>query len=146
MNLQEPDVKMSKSRGSQQGTVLLMDSADAIRKKFKTAVTDSGTAVRHDPEEKPGVSNLIEIMSVATGESIADIEGRYDGSGYGQFKADVADAVVELVEPIARRFQELRADPAELNRLLAMGAEKARASSAPTLALMYERMGFVARP
>jgi tryptophanyl-tRNA synthetase len=145
MNLQEPDVKMSKSRGSQQGTVLLMDSADAIRKKFKTAVTDSGTEVRHDPEEKPGVSNLIEIMSVATGESLADIEGRYDGSGYGQFKADVAEAVVALVEPIATRYKELRADPAELQRLLAMGAEKARASSAPTLALMYERMGFVAR-
>ena len=146
MNLQEPDVKMSKSRGSQQGTVLLLDSADTIRKKFKSAVTDSETEVRHHPEEKPGVSNLIEIMSVATGESIADIESRYDGSGYGQFKTDVADAVVELLEPIARRYQELRAEPAELDRLLAMGAEKAGASSAPTLALMYERMGFVARP
>jgi tryptophanyl-tRNA synthetase len=142
MNLQEPEVKMSKSRGSQQGTVLLMDPADVIRKKFKSAVTDSGTEVRHDPEEKPGVSNLIEIMSVATGESISDIESRYDGSGYGQFKADVADAVVALVDPIAKRYEELRADPAELQRLLALGAEKARASSAPTLALMYERMGF----
>jgi tryptophanyl-tRNA synthetase len=142
MNLQEPEVKMSKSRGSQQGTVLLMDSADVIRKKFKSAVTDSGTEVRHDPEEKPGLSNLIEIMSVATGESISDIESRYDGSGYGQFKADVADAVVALVDPIAKRYEELRADPAELRRLLALGAEKARASSAPTLALMYERMGF----
>jgi tryptophanyl-tRNA synthetase len=142
MNLQEPEVKMSKSRGSQQGTVLLMDSADVIRKKFKSAVTDSGTEVLHDPEEKPGVSNLIEIMSVATGESISDIESRYDGSGYGQFKADVADAVVALVDPIAKRYEELRADPAELQRLLGLGAEKARASSAPTLALMYERMGF----
>jgi tryptophanyl-tRNA synthetase len=142
MNLQEPEVKMSKSRGSQQGTVLLMDSADVIRKKFKSAVTDSGTEVRHDPEEKPGLSNLIEIMSVATGESISDIESRYDGSGYGQFKADVADAVVALVDPIAKRYEELRADPAELQRLLGLGAEKARASSAPTLALMHDRMGF----
>ena len=146
MNLQEPEIKMSKSRGSQQGTVLIMDPADVIRKKFKSAVTDSGAEVRHDPEEKPGISNLIEIMSVATGESIADIESRYDGSGYGQFKADVADSVVELLAPIRERYRELRGDPAELERLLAMGAEKARASSAPTLALMYERMGFAARP
>jgi tryptophanyl-tRNA synthetase len=85
-------------------------------------------------------------MSVATGESIADIESRYDGSGYGQFKADVADSVVELLAPIRERYRELREDPAELERLLAVGAEKARASSAPTLALMYERMGFAARP
>jgi tryptophanyl-tRNA synthetase len=145
MNLQEPALKMSKSRGSQQGTVLLLDSPDVIRKKFKSAVTDSGAEVRHDPEEKPGVSNLIEIMSVATGESIVDIESRYDGSGYGQFKSDVAEAVVALVDPIARRFQELRADPAELRRMLGMGADKARAASHPTLQLMYERMGF-ARP
>ncbi|HEU5278893.1 MAG TPA: tryptophan--tRNA ligase [Gaiellaceae bacterium] len=146
MNLQEPEIKMSKSRGSQQGTVLIMDPGDVIRKKFKSAVTDSGAEVRHDPEEKPGISNLIEIMSVATGESIADIESRYDGSGYGQFKADVADSVVELLAPIRERYRELREDPAELERLLAVGAEKARASSAPTLALMYERMGFAARP
>ena len=146
MNLQEPEIKMSKSRGSQQGTVLIMDPADVIRKKFKSAVTDSGAEVRHDPEEKPGISNLIEIMSVATGESIADIESRYDGSGYGQFKADVADSVVELLAPLRERYRELRGDPAELERLLAVGAEKARASSAPTLALMYERMGFAARP
>jgi tryptophanyl-tRNA synthetase len=145
MNLQEPDVKMSKSRGSQQGTVLMMDSADVIRKKFKSAVTDSETDVRHDPGEKAGVSNLIEIMSVATGESIADIESRYDGSGYGQFKADVADAVVALVEPIAKRYEELRSEPGELQRLLAVGAEKARVAATPTLELMYERMGF-ARP
>ena len=146
MNLQEPEVKMSKSRGSQQGTVLILDSPDVIRKKFKSAVTDSGAEVRHDPEEKPGVSNLIEIMSVATGESIADIESRYDGSGYGQFKSDVADAVVELIEPIAQRYEELRSDPGELRRLLAVGADKARAASNPTVELMYERMGFVARP
>jgi tryptophanyl-tRNA synthetase len=143
MNLQEPALKMSKSRGSQQGTVLLLDSPDVIRKKFKSAVTDSGAEVRHDPEEKPGVSNLIEIMSVATGESIADIESRYDGSGYGQFKADVGDAVVTLVEPIAQRYEELRSDPGELKRLLVMGADKAREASHPTLERMYERMGFV---
>jgi tryptophanyl-tRNA synthetase len=145
MNLQEPSVKMSKSRGAESGTVLMLDPPDAIRKKVKTAVTDSGTDVRYDPEQKPGISNLIELMTVVTGESIPAIEARYDGSGYGRFKEDVAEAVVETLEPIRKRYEEIRSDTAELDRLLALGAEKARASSAPTLALMYERLGF-ARP
>jgi tryptophanyl-tRNA synthetase len=142
MNLQEPNVKMSKSRGSAQGTVLMLDAPDVIRRKFKTAVTDSGTDVRHAPDEKPGVSNLIEIMSVATGESFGDIESRYDGSGYGTFKADVAEAIVELLDPIRRRYEEVRSNETELARLLALGADKARAASAPTLDAMYDRMGF----
>jgi tryptophanyl-tRNA synthetase len=146
MNLQEPTVKMSKSRGSESGTVLMLDSPDTIRKKLKTAVTDSGSDVRYDPEKKPGISNLIELMTVVTGKSIQEIEATYDGSGYGRFKEEIAEGIIELLEPIQSRYSELRADPAELQRLLAMGAEKARASSAPTLALMYERMGFVARP
>jgi tryptophanyl-tRNA synthetase len=108
----------------------------------KSAVTDSGSDVRYDPEEKPGISNLIELVTVVTGESIKDVEARYDGSGYGRFKGDVADAIVELLGPIQTRYRELRGDPAELQRLLQMGAEKARASSAPTLSLMYERLGF----
>jgi tryptophanyl-tRNA synthetase len=146
MNLQEPTVKMSKSRGSESGTVLMLDSPETIRKKLKTAVTDSGSDVRYDPEEKPGISNLIELMTVVTGKSIQEIEATFDGSGYGRFKEAIAEGILELLEPIQSRYRELRADPAELQRLLAMGAEKARASSAPTLALMYERMGFVARP
>jgi len=113
-----------------------------VRKKFKTAVTDSGKDVRHDPE-KPGVSNLIEIFAVATGSSIAEIESRYDGAGYGQFKEDVAEAVVELLAPIQERYNALRDDEGELRRMLAVGAGKAREASAPTLELMYERMGFV---
>ena len=145
MNLQEPSVKMSKSRGAESGTVLMLDSPDAIRKKVKSAVTDSGTDVRYDPEEKPGVSNLIELMTVVTGESIQHVEARYDGAGYGRFKEDVAEAVVSLLGPIRQRYEEIRTDEAELDRLLAVGAEKARAASAPTLELMYERMGF-ARP
>jgi tryptophanyl-tRNA synthetase len=145
MNLQEPSVKMSKSRGAESGTVLMLDPADTIRKKVKSAVTDSGTDVRYDPDEKPGISNLIELLTVATGESISAIEERYDGTGYGSFKEAVAEALVELLDPIQVRYRELRADAAELERLLAVGAEKARASSAPTIALMYERMGF-ARP
>ena len=145
MDLQEPARKMSTTDGTPQGTVLIVDAADTIRKKVKSAVTDSGTDVRYAPEEKPGISNLIEIMTVATGESIPQIEARYDGAGYGSFKQDVADAVVALLDPIRLRYEELRADEDELRRLLSVGAAKAREASAPTLELMYERMGF-ARP
>ena len=143
MDLQEPAEKMGKTDSSEQGTVLLLDAPEVVRKKFKTAVTDSGTEVRHDPDEKPGVSNLIEIMAVATGRSIAEVEAQFDGQGYGAFKEGVAEAVVELIAPIQQRYQELRADEDELRRLLASGAEKARESSAPTLEAVYERMGFV---
>src|SRR6266496_2925279 len=89
------------------------------------------------------ISNLLEIMSVATGDPVPELEARYDGSGYGRFKEDVAEAVIELFAPIQRRYEELRADEAELRSLLARGAEKAREASAPTLERMYERMGFV---
>jgi tryptophanyl-tRNA synthetase len=143
MDLQEPTKKMATTGGTPQGTVLIADPPEVIRKKFKGAVTDSGREVVHDPDTKPGVSNLIEIMSVATGESFEQIESRYDRRGYGPFKEDVAEAVVSLLDPIRRRYEELRADPAELTRLLAVGAEKARRASAPTLEAMYDRMGFV---
>jgi len=142
-NLQEPERLMSTTRGAPQGVVRMSDSPDVLRKKFKTAVTDSGTEVRHDPDEKPGVSNLIEIMAVATGRSIAEVEAQFDGQGYGAFKEGVAEAVVELLSPIQQRYEELRADEDELQRLLGVGAEKAREASAPTLEAMYERMGFV---
>jgi tryptophanyl-tRNA synthetase len=143
MDLQEPERKMSTTGGTPQGTVLIEDEPDVVRKKVRSAVTDSGREICHDPEEKAGISNLIEIMSVATGESFDAIGARYDGQGYGSFKADVAEAVVELLDPIRRRYQELRADEGELLRLLTVGAEKAAAESAPTLETMYERMGFV---
>jgi len=142
MNLQEPDVKMSKSRGASQGTVLMLDPPDTIRKKVKSAVTDSGSDVRYDPDAKAGISNLIELLSVTTGESIPEIEARYDGSGYGRFKEEVAESIVALLTPIRARYEELRADERELARLLALGADKARTASAPTLEAMYERMGF----
>jgi tryptophanyl-tRNA synthetase len=144
MDLQEPTKKMSTTGGTAQGTVLMLDPPDVIRKKVRSAVTDSGSEVRRG-EDKPGVTNLIDVMTVATGESPEDVEARYDASGYGQFKSDVADAVVALLEPIQTRYAELRGDPAELARLLALGAEKAREASAPTLAAMYDRMGFVPR-
>ena len=143
LDLQDPARKMSTTGGSEQGTVYVLDEPDAIRRKFKTAVTDSGRDVRHDPGEKPGISNLIEIMSVVTGDSFADIEARYDGHGYGPFKNDVAEAVVALLDPIRLRYEELRNDPIELQRLLGVGAEKARKASEPTLERMYELMGFV---
>jgi tryptophanyl-tRNA synthetase len=142
MDLQEPERKMSTTGGTPQGTVRLLDPPDVVRKKFKSAVTDSGTDVRRAPE-KPGISNLIEIMAVATGEPMEAIEARYDGQGYGRFKTDVGDAVVELLGPIQGRYEELRSDPRELQRLLARGAEKARDASQPTLDAMLERMGFV---
>lgn len=142
-NLQEPERLMSTTRGAPSGVVRLVDSPDEIRKKFKTAVTDSGKEVVHDIRNKPGVSNLIEILSVATRESIKQIETRYEGQGYGQLKTDVGEAVVELLAPFQARYRELRADDAGLRRMLASGAEKAAAAAAPTLARMYERMGFV---
>ncbi len=142
-NLQEPERLMSTSAGNPQGVVRIVDEPDVIRRKFKSAVTDSEREVRHDPTAKSGISNLIEIMSVATGDPLDAIETRYDSAGYGQFKEDVGEAVVTLFAPIQQRYRELRADEGELRRLLAVGAEKAREASAPTLELMYERMGFV---
>jgi tryptophanyl-tRNA synthetase len=143
MDLQEPTNKMSTTMSSEQGAVYLSDTPDAIRKKFKSAVTDSGREVRYDPREKPGVSNLLEIMSVATGETIEALEQRFDGSGYGDLKEAVGESVVALLTPIRERFEALRADERALQRLLGVGADKARRAAEPTLELMYDRMGFV---
>jgi tryptophanyl-tRNA synthetase len=142
MDLQDPLGKMGKTGSSEQGTIRILDEPDAIRKKFKTAVTDSGRDVRR-ADDKPGISNLIDILSVATGRAPEAIESEYGDAGYGQFKADVGEAVVELLTPIRSRYLELRADPAELLRLLAVGADKARAAAAPTLESVYRAMGFV---
>ena len=142
MDLQEPEKKMSTTGGTAQGTVLVLDPPDTIRRKFKSAVTDSGREIVRSPE-KPGISNLVEIMSVATGEPPEDVEARYDGHGYGTFKVDVGEAVVELFDPLRRRYEKLRADETELQRLLALGAEKARKASEPVLQAMFDRMGFV---
>ena len=143
MDLQEPSRKMSTTGGSELGTLLILDPPEVVAKKIRSAVTDAGTEVRYEPSAKPGVSNLIEILHVATGEGIESIEGRYAGSGYGDFKREVAEAVTELLEPVRERFREVRPDEANLRRVLAVGAERARAASVPTLERMYERMGFV---
>jgi tryptophanyl-tRNA synthetase len=143
MDLQEPTNKMSTTMSSEQGAVYVGDAPDVIRKKFKTAVTDSEREIRYDPERKPGVSNLLEIMSVATGEPIEALEQRFDGAGYGDLKEAVGESVVELLTPIRERFEALRKDERELQRLLAVGADKARRAAEPTLELMVDRMGFV---
>jgi tryptophanyl-tRNA synthetase len=144
MDLQEPQRKMSTTDGTAQGTLLILDPPDVVRRKFKSAVTDSGRDVVRS-SEKAGVTNLIDILSVATGDSAETIESRYGSNGYAQFKDDVGEAVVALLSPVQEQYRELRADEDELRRLLAVGAEKARETSAPTLEAMYERMGF-ARP
>jgi tryptophanyl-tRNA synthetase len=133
---------MSTTGGTPQGTLLMLDPPDVIRKKVRSAVTDSGSDVRR-ADDKPGVTNLIDIMSVASGEPSEAIEAHYSSGGYGQFKSDVAEAVVALLEPIQTRYAELREDPAELMRMLEMGAASAREQAAPTLATTYDRMGFV---
>ena len=142
MDLQDPLGKMGKTGSSEAGTIRILDDPDAIRRKLKTAVTDSGSEVRR-AADKPGITNLIDILSVATGDAPDEIEGRYDGSGYGQFKADVGEAVIALLEPIQERYHALRSDETALRRMLAAGAEKARSVSEPVLEQMYERMGFV---
>jgi tryptophanyl-tRNA synthetase len=144
MDLTDPEKKMSTSTSPEMGKILMIDPPELIRKKIMSAVTDTGREVRRDPA-KPGITNLIDIMSVAGGRTPQDIERAYDGQGYGRFKADVADTVVECLTPIRRRHEELRADQAELERLLAEGARRAVEVSRPTLRTMYDRMGFTRR-
>jgi tryptophanyl-tRNA synthetase len=141
MDLQEPDRKMSTTGGTEQGTVLVLDDEKTIRKKVGSAVTDSGREVRAAPD-KPGVTNLIDILAVARGTGRAEIEREFDGVGYGDFKQAVADGVVELLGPVRERYAELRPDEAALEATLAAGAEKARAIAAVTVADVRERMGF----
>jgi tryptophanyl-tRNA synthetase len=142
MDLQEPERKMSTTGGTPQGTIGLLDPPDTIRRKVRSAVTDSGRDVVRSPE-KPGITNLIEILSVATGETPEEIEARYDAGGYGAFKEDVAEAVVDLLDPIRLRYGELRGEPGKLQSTLARGAEKAHEIASETLTLAYERVGFV---
>ena len=145
MDLQDPTRKMSTSDASDAGRLLMLDPPEKIAKKIKSAVTDTGAEVRRG-DDKPGITNLIDIMSVATGASAEQIEDEYVGSGYGKFKGDVAEAVITLLGPIRERYLQLRNDPGELERVLADGAEKARQEAEPTLRRMYDVMGFVPRP
>jgi tryptophanyl-tRNA synthetase len=140
MDLQEPERKMSTTGGTEQGTVLVLDEPGTIRKKFGSAVTDSGREIVRS-SEKAGITNLIDIFAVARGSDQETVEREFEGSGYGDFKQAVAEAVVELLAPVRERYQELRPDEAELERALAAGAEKARELAAPTVADVRDRMG-----
>ena len=142
-DLQDPTRKMSKSSSSPGGIIFLLDDPKVSAKKIRSAVTDSGTEVRFDEEAKPGVANLLRIFSALTGDSIEDLEKRYTGQGYGAFKGDLADAVLEFVTPFRERTLELLDDPDHLDDVLDNGAEKARAVASRTLADVYERVGFV---
>ncbi|TFI24562.1 tryptophan--tRNA ligase [Streptomyces sp. 4R-3d] len=142
-DLQDPSIKMSKSASTPKGLVNLLDDPKATAKKIKSAVTDTGTAIRFDAEAKPGISNLLTIFSTLTGTGVADLEKRYEGKGYGALKVDLAEAMVDFVTPFRSRTQEYLDDPETLDSILAEGAEKARTVAAETLAQAYDRIGLL---
>jgi tryptophanyl-tRNA synthetase len=139
-DLQEPERKMSTTGGSEQGTVYVLDEPDTIRRKFKRAVADSGREIVRR-EDKPGISNMIEIAAVARGTAPEEIEREFDGSGYGDFKTAVAELVIDWLTPVRERYYELRRDEAELERILSLGADKARAIAGGTLVDVRAAMG-----
>lgn len=141
VDLQEPTAKMSKS--SPTGCVWLLDDDKTLTKKIKSAVTDSEREIVFDPERKPGVSNLLTIQHALTGRAMDAIVAGYEGRGYGDLKGETAEIVVEAVRPIRERANELMADPAELRRLMSIGAHKARQTARGTLVDVYQRIGFV---
>jgi tryptophanyl-tRNA synthetase len=140
MDLQTPERKMSTTGGSIQGTVYVLDEPRAIVKKIKSAVTDSGAEVRRGPD-KAGIANLIDILAAVRGAAPEQIEQEFVGAGYGAFKQAVADAVVDYLTPVRERYEALRADEAELERIFAAGAEKGRAIAADTLRDVRAAMG-----
>jgi tryptophanyl-tRNA synthetase len=140
MDLQEPERKMSTTASSEQGTLYVLDEPGTIVKKLTSAVTDSGRDIVRSPE-KPGISNLIEVMAVIGGSEAAKVEQDYDGAGYGDFKRAVGEAVAEFLAPVRQRYAELRVDEAALEAVLAEGAERARAIARVILAEVRERMG-----
>lgn len=141
-DLQDPARKMSKSIGGT-GTVWVLDDPKTVTKKIKSAVTDTGREVRA-ADDKPGITNLLTILSVCTGKAVPELEDAYAGKGYGDFKGDVAEAVVELFAPVRERYADLIADPAELDRVLADGAARARAVAVQTMTTVRERIGLLA--
>jgi tryptophanyl-tRNA synthetase len=142
-DLQEPSAKMSKSSGSGAGVIELMDAPEINVKKIKSAVTDTGREVKFDEKEKAGISNLLTIHSQLSGTSISDLEQRFEGKGYGDFKGEVAEVVVDYFAPIRKRALELLEDESALLKLLAEGAEKARAVASETISQTYKNLGLV---
>ena len=143
MDLQNPTAKMSKSESSPMGAVLMVDPPDFVAKKIRSAVTDSGRDVRYDPLEKPGISNLLDILSAVTGRPIPVLEAEFGSAGYGAFKGVVAEAVVEALAPVRKRYEELQADPAETSAALRRGAEKATAIAEPVLERVKTAVGLL---
>ena len=143
MDLQEPTRKMSKSIDSPQGTVLVLDPPEVITKKLKRAVTDTDGDVRYDPAAKPGVANLLSILGAVTGGDPSDLASRYEQ--YGPLKADAAEALIEALRPVQERFAELSRDPAEIDRIIAQGADKAQLLAAPVLARAMANIGLLPR-
>lgn len=142
-DLQDPSIKMSKSASSPKGIIDLLDDPKVTAKKVKSAVTDTDTVIRFDREAKPGVSNLLTILSTLTGTSVPDLERSYEGKMYGALKTDLAGVMVDFVTPFRNRTQEYLDDPETLDAILAKGAEKARAVAAETLATTYDRLGLL---
>ena len=145
MSLTYPENKMSKSDKDQNGCVYMLEKPEDIMRKFKKAVTDSEAVVRYDPAAKPGVSNLMQIYSVASGRDFAEIEREFDGQGYGAFKTAVGEAVVELLRPIREETERLLADRVYLEQVYRGGAEKAARVADRTVAKVYKKVGFLAR-
>ena len=145
-DLADPTSKMSKSAATEAGLISLLDDPKVTAKKIRSAVTDSGREVRYDPDAQPGVSNLLTIQSAVTGTEIDKLVEAYEGRGYGDLKADTAEAVVEFLTPVKARVDELMGDPTELEAILKNGGERAREVSAKTLAKVYERLGFLQVP
>jgi tryptophanyl-tRNA synthetase len=143
-DLQDPTAKMSKSASSPNGIIDLLEDPARSAKKIRSAVTDAGREVTFDPEAKPGVANLLTIYSALTGRSIDDLVVAYAGKGYGDLKKDLAQVVAEFVRPVQERTRGYLDDPAQLDKLLAIGAEKARAVASVTLRTVYDRVGFLA--
>jgi tryptophanyl-tRNA synthetase len=142
MSLENPTRKMSKSEG-EQSYIGLLDTPDDILQKLKRAVTDSGKDIRYHPEEKPGVSNLLVILSSITKKSIEDLEKQYIGKGYGQLKQEVADALIVFLKPIQERFHKVREDKAYMDQVLLEGAKKAKVRAQRTLKKVNEALGFL---
>jgi tryptophanyl-tRNA synthetase len=142
-DLQDPTVKMSKSASTPKGLINLLDDPKATAKKVRSAVTDTDTVIRFDPETKPGVSNLLSVYSTLTGAGIGELEEKYAGKGYGALKTDLAEVMVEFVTPFRERTQAYLDDPETLDSILAKGAEKARTVAAETLSQAYGRVGFL---
>jgi tryptophanyl-tRNA synthetase len=142
-DLQDPSIKMSKSASTPQGIIDVLEDPVSIRRKIMRAVTDTDVEIRVDEAAKPGVTNLLRIYSALAGESLADLEKRYAGAGYGTFKKDLADVVVDALAPIRERTEKLLADEAGLDGLLAAGAGKARVIATATMARVRDRVGFL---